>query len=112
RSRPSDAADGARRAAACDRAPAPGHVTAVEVAATAAGAIGFAVALLRWLRVAQREHYLAGSATKFARRWWCSTNANVALISVGAFAAVIAFMWPVAGLLPATVAVLAPLGLR
>ena len=86
-------------------------MTCVEVVATAAGAIGFAVALLRWLRVAQREHYLAGSATKFARRWWCSTNANVALISVAAFAAVIAFMWPVAGLLPAAVAVVAPLGL-
>ena len=60
RSRPSHAADGARRAAARDRAPAPGHVTAVEVVATAAGAIGFTVALLRWLRVAQREHYLPG----------------------------------------------------
>ncbi len=86
-------------------------MTAVEVVATAAGAIGFAAALLRWLRVAQREHYLAGSATKFARRWWCSTNANVALISVAAFAAVTAFMWPVAGLVPAAVAVVAPLGL-
>jgi UDP-N-acetylmuramoyl-tripeptide--D-alanyl-D-alanine ligase len=86
-------------------------MTAVEVVATAVGVIGFAAALLRWLRVAQREHYLAGSATKFARRWWCSTNANVALISVAAFAAVIAFMWPVAGLVPAAVAVVAPLGL-
>ncbi len=86
-------------------------MTAVEVVATAAGVIGFAAALLRWLRVAQREHYLAGSATKFARRWWCSTNTNVALISVAAFAAVIAFMWPVAGLVPAAVAVVAPLGL-
>jgi UDP-N-acetylmuramoyl-tripeptide--D-alanyl-D-alanine ligase len=31
------------------------------------------VALLdgvRWLRVAQREHYLAGSVTRFAARWW------------------------------------------
>lgn len=25
---------------------------------------------LRWLRVAQREHYLAGSVMRFARRWW------------------------------------------
>ena len=49
--------------------------------------------------------------TKFARRWWCSTNTNVALISVAAFAAVIAFMWPIAGLLTAAVAVVAPLGL-
>ena len=31
------------------------------------------VALLdavRWLRVAQREHYIAGSVTRFAARWW------------------------------------------
>src|ERR1700736_4657180 len=25
---------------------------------------------LRWLRVAQREHYLAASVMRFARRWW------------------------------------------
>jgi hypothetical protein len=25
---------------------------------------------LRWLRVAQREHYLPGEVTRFALRWW------------------------------------------
>src|SRR3954465_7725732 len=25
---------------------------------------------VRWLRVAQREHYLPGSVTRFASRWW------------------------------------------
>ena len=25
---------------------------------------------MRWLRVGQREHYLAGSVTRFAFRWW------------------------------------------
>ena len=30
------------------------------------GGAGF----LRWWRVAQREHYLAGSVTTFAWRWW------------------------------------------
>ena len=29
-------------------------------------------AYLRWFRVAQREHYLPGSTTRFARRWWGS----------------------------------------
>jgi UDP-N-acetylmuramoyl-tripeptide--D-alanyl-D-alanine ligase len=29
-----------------------------------------AVSGLRWLRVAQREHYLPGSTTRFAQRWW------------------------------------------
>jgi len=28
------------------------------------------LAALRWLRVAQREHYLAGSVSRFALRWW------------------------------------------
>ncbi len=40
--------------------------TAAVVLAVAAG---FVPAALRWLRVAQREHYLAGSATRFAARW-------------------------------------------
>jgi UDP-N-acetylmuramoyl-tripeptide--D-alanyl-D-alanine ligase len=38
-----------------------------------------AVSALRWWRVAQREHYLAGSATRFAFRWWRSTPVNVLL---------------------------------
>jgi UDP-N-acetylmuramoyl-tripeptide--D-alanyl-D-alanine ligase len=38
----------------------------------AAAAIQLIAALdaLRWLRVAQREHYIAGSVTRFAARWW------------------------------------------
>ena len=38
--------------------------------AVAAGLVAAVPAGLRWLRVAQREHYLAGSATRFAVRWW------------------------------------------
>ena len=38
--------------------------------AVAAGLAAAALAGARWLRVAQREHYLAGSATRFALRWW------------------------------------------
>ena len=38
------------------------------------GAVASALALFpagaRWLRVAQREHYLPGSTTRFAWRWW------------------------------------------
>ncbi|HEY6629535.1 MAG TPA: Mur ligase family protein, partial [Acidimicrobiia bacterium] len=37
---------------------------------------------LRWLRVAQREHYLAGSVTSFATRWWNSGWLNRILGSV------------------------------
>ena len=48
------------------------------------------VAALRWLRVAQREHYLPGSATRFAARWW-SLGPNAVLgvaVVIGAAGAV------------------------
>ena len=44
---------------------------------------------LRWLRVAQREHYLAGSAARFAGRWWRTTAPNGALAAVAVAAAVL-----------------------
>ncbi|MGH3667958.1 MAG: hypothetical protein ACRDU7_06675, partial [Acidimicrobiia bacterium] len=37
---------------------------------------------LRWLRVAQREHYLAGAVATFAGRWWRSGIANVILLAL------------------------------
>jgi UDP-N-acetylmuramoyl-tripeptide--D-alanyl-D-alanine ligase len=44
--------------------------TAAAVACLLVGLAGAALAAVRWLRVAQREHYLAGSVSRFARRWW------------------------------------------
>jgi UDP-N-acetylmuramoyl-tripeptide--D-alanyl-D-alanine ligase len=43
---------------------------------TIAAALGGGV---RWLRIAQREHYIAGSVTRFALRWWGSRPENMAL---------------------------------
>ena len=37
---------------------------------------------LRWLRVAQREHYLAGSVAVFASRWWTSGALNGVLLAL------------------------------
>ena len=37
---------------------------------------------LRWLRVAQREHYLAGSVATFAGRWWTSGPINSVLLAL------------------------------
>ena len=42
---------------------------------------------LRWLRVAQREHYLGGSCARFAVRWWTVTPLNLGLASVALAAA-------------------------
>lgn len=38
--------------------------------------VATALAGLRWLRVAQREHYLPGAATRFALRWWGGIGPN------------------------------------
>ncbi len=55
----------------------------MTVLALAACVVAMALAGLRWLRVAQREHYLAGSCTRFARRWWFGLGFN-SLLAVGA----------------------------
>ncbi len=66
---------------------------------------------LRWLRVAQREHYLAGSVTRFAARWWGSTVINQIGALSGSAAAVASLWFPLAGLLTAVVVTAGPLGL-
>ena len=38
-------------------------------------------AAARWLRVAQREHYIP-VVSRFALRWWLSTSANAALLAL------------------------------
>lgn len=47
--------------------------------------IACSIGAIRWLRVAQREHYLPGSCTRFARRWWLGDplNATLYIIALG-----------------------------
>lgn len=66
---------------------------------------------LRWLRVAQREHYLAGSCSRFAARWWTITAANAGMAVAGLAAAVVSGWWPVAGVATAAAVAAGPLGL-
>ncbi len=66
---------------------------------------------LRWLRVAQREHYLAGSVTRFAGRWWRVTPVNTALAALAVAAAVASWWWPVTGVVVAAVVAAGPVGL-
>lgn len=66
---------------------------------------------LRWLRVAQREHYLPGAVTRFSWRWWRTDPANVflgtaALLGVGL--SVIDYRY---GFLVPVVQVVGPVGL-
>ena len=48
---------------------------------------------LRWLRVAQREHYVPGSVVRFARRWWTATNWNIAIFTAILIGAVGVWWW-------------------
>ena len=74
-------------------------------------AAGSVPAGLRWLRVAQREHYLAPSTTRFALRWWSTGPVNSSLALV-ALIGVVGSLWnPSIGLLVAASQV-GPVGLR
>jgi UDP-N-acetylmuramoyl-tripeptide--D-alanyl-D-alanine ligase len=89
-------------------------VTALAVASLVVAAAGTSLASLRWLRVAQREHYLPGSATRFALRWWLSTPVELA-VALAAVAGIVACAFePLLALVPAAVAAFGPrrLGIR
>lgn len=50
---------------------------------TAACALASIPAGLRWIRVAQREHYLPPNVSRFAWRWWTSGAINYVLLGIG-----------------------------
>ncbi|MCY4666063.1 MAG: Mur ligase family protein [Acidimicrobiaceae bacterium] len=54
----------------------------MTVVAATAGALAVVVALLRWLRVCQREHYIAGACVRFAGRWIRVRPINAGLATV------------------------------
>jgi UDP-N-acetylmuramoyl-tripeptide--D-alanyl-D-alanine ligase len=86
-------------------------VIALDCASLAAALAAIVLAGLRWLRVAQREHYLPGSAIRFAARWWKSTPVNVALLLAGVAGAVASGVVPALGLVAAASAAAGPRGL-
>lgn len=73
--------------------------------------VGGVPAAVRWLRVAQREHYIAPWTTRFALRWYLVDRPNQALLAASVIAALVAFVVPPVALVTAAVAVIAPLGL-
>ncbi len=68
-------------------------------------------ALLRWLRVAQREHYIPDSTSRFAYRWWVSSPINALLALFGCAGIVVSSRFPLAALASAVVTIVAPIGL-
>lgn len=78
---------------------------AVLVALAATGAAG-----LRWLRVAQREHYLPGAAVRFAVRWW-GVGANRLLGVAAVLGVVLSQRAPAAGIVGSLAVATGPFGL-
>jgi UDP-N-acetylmuramoyl-tripeptide--D-alanyl-D-alanine ligase len=79
--------------------------------AVAACVVGLVPAGARWLRVAQREHYIPDSCSRFAIRWWTSEPANRALAAVALIGVALSGLWPLSSLVTVAVAVVAPLHL-
>ena len=84
----------------------------ISVIISALALVAAIVGAPRWLRIAQREHYIAGSVSRFALRWWLSSPQNQ--IIGGALLASICAAW--AGFWEGTAAagiiyLAAPLGL-
>lgn len=77
------------------------------VVVVAGGTLGW----LRWLRVLQREHYLPGSSTLFAWRWWTSSALNAVVFVVALLGAVVSWWASYAVVVTALVVALAPVGL-
>jgi UDP-N-acetylmuramoyl-tripeptide--D-alanyl-D-alanine ligase len=65
---------------------------------------------LRWLRIAQREHYLAPSVTRFALRWWRNGPLNMALSAVALIGVFGSLVQPWLGLM-VPLAQIGPIGL-
>ena len=84
---------------------------AVQAVLLAASLAATGLAGIRWLRVAQREHYLPGSVSRFARRWW-SLGPN-RLLGAAAVVALVAaaFSIAAAGLVAAAAIGAGPFGL-
>ncbi|HET9259847.1 MAG TPA: Mur ligase family protein [Acidimicrobiia bacterium] len=79
-----------------------------------AASVGAALpAGLRWLRVAQREHYLPGEVTRFSVRWWETTGSVNRTLWVFALFAILwsVTMYPWAALVVPVVAAIGPIGL-
>lgn len=74
-------------------------------------AAAWALSAVRWLRVAQREHYLAGSVVRFGWRWWTSTVVNIVGWGAAVVTAGLSLAHPAWGLVTAVVLGAGPLGL-
>jgi UDP-N-acetylmuramoyl-tripeptide--D-alanyl-D-alanine ligase len=83
----------------------------VSLAAGLVLLVAAGVGSVRWLRVAQREHYLAGSVTRFEGRWFGARPVNLGLGLAAAALIVAGVFVPLAWLPAAFGLVVWPVGL-
>ena len=76
-----------------------------------ASMVAIVLSALRWLRVSQREHYLAGSASRFALRWWTTSGVNLAAAILALIGMVASWQWGAAAAVPVLVVAVGPVGL-
>jgi len=86
-------------------------LTPLQLAVLAANLAAIGIGGVRWLRLAQREHYLPGSASRFTLRWWLSAPGNITLAIVGLFALAASPVSSFGGLSVALIVAIGPLGL-
>ena len=82
-----------------------------EWAVTAACGLAAVPAGLRWLRIAQREHYLAPAVTRFSVRWWTAGPTSRTMAAGAIMTAAAHWLWPGAGLITAALEGWGPPGL-
>jgi UDP-N-acetylmuramoyl-tripeptide--D-alanyl-D-alanine ligase len=80
----------------------------LELVGTLACAVALFPAGARWLRVAQREHYLPGATTRFAWRWWGLRPPAPVLAAVALAGAAVAVIFPLVALAPAAIVIVGP----
>jgi UDP-N-acetylmuramoyl-tripeptide--D-alanyl-D-alanine ligase len=80
-------------------------------AVVAAAALSIVIAGPRWLRVAQREHYLVDATSRFALRWWTTVPVNVAGLVVAVVGLLLSSRWPASAFATAAVVAVGPIGL-
>jgi UDP-N-acetylmuramoyl-tripeptide--D-alanyl-D-alanine ligase len=84
----------------------------VTTVAVLACLVATGLAGIRWLRVAQREHYLAGSVTRFAVRWWWGLGFNRLLVIGILVDLVLSAASPFFAILGAAAIAVGPFGLK
>lgn len=83
----------------------------LELLVTLTCVVGAGFANVRWLRVAQREHYLAGSVNRFARRWDIASAINMPVRMLAILALVVSPLVYATGLVVAATSIFTPVGL-